>query len=58
VRIHRSKDLLGLSATTFLLLCIWLGPNLACFLIAVVALLAAWFALCRRYPAVAWSPSA
>lgn len=39
---------IGVTATTFLTLCMWLGPNRALFG------LWAWFAMCRRYPAVAW----
>ena len=43
---------LGVSATTFLTLCVWLGPNRACFVIALAAIVAAWVALCRRFPFV------
>jgi hypothetical protein len=46
-------DRIGLSATTFLLLGIWLGPDRACFLIAVAAILTVWFWACRRWPLVA-----
>jgi hypothetical protein len=44
------EDRLSISATTFLLLCLWLGPQLACWLIAIVAIVAMWIALCRRFP--------
>ena len=45
---------LGLSAVVFLQLCIWLGPDRAVFLVAVVAILTAWFLACRRWPWFAW----
>ena len=35
--IRRSKQLLGVSAVTFLTLCVWLGPHVACWLIAIAA---------------------
>ena len=38
-------DRLGLSATTFLMLCMWLGPDRAVFLLTAVAIAAAWVAL-------------
>ncbi len=44
------EDRLGLSATTFLMLCIWLGPRTAVSLIVVVAIVALWIAMCRRWP--------
>jgi hypothetical protein len=53
-RIRRSKDLLGVSAVTFLTLCMWLGPPLACSLLIIVAIMALWFFACRRWPIVAW----
>ena len=46
------EDRLGLSATTFLTLCIAWGPNRACFVIAFAAIVAVWVALCRRFPLV------
>ena len=52
-RIRSSKRLLAISATTFLLLGIWLGPDRAVFMIAVAAIVAGWVALCRRFPLVA-----
>jgi hypothetical protein len=45
---------LGLSATTFLMLGIWLGPDHAVFLLTVVAILTAWFLACRRWPWFGW----
>ena len=54
-RIRRSKDLLGVSAVTFLTLGIAWGPSRACFVITVIAIGWAWFALCRRYPAIAYA---
>jgi hypothetical protein len=45
----RDEGLLGVSATTFLILCIWLGPRLACSLIVVVAVVT-WALACRRWP--------
>jgi hypothetical protein len=43
----------GLSATTFLLLGVWLGPDRAVFLLTVIAILTLWFLACRRWPIVA-----
>jgi hypothetical protein len=53
-RTRSTKILLGASATTFLTLCVWLGPDRACFFIAIAAILTVWFWLCRRSPAVGW----
>jgi hypothetical protein len=53
-RIRRSKELLGVSAVTFLALCIWVGPNAACWFIAIAAIIAVWVALCRRFPTFGW----
>jgi hypothetical protein len=50
---HSRRALLGVSATTFLLLGIWLGPDRAVFLIAVAAVVSGWFLACRRWPLVA-----
>jgi hypothetical protein len=47
-------DRLGLSATTFLMLCIWLGPDRAVFLITVAAIVALWVAVCRRWPIIGY----
>jgi hypothetical protein len=46
---------LELSATTFLTLCVAWGPNRACFVIVLVGGLWGWFAVCRRYPVVAYA---
>jgi Flp pilus assembly protein TadB len=53
-RTHSRKALLGVSAMTYLALCVWLGPKVATSLIIVAALLAAWFWTCRRHPTAAW----
>jgi hypothetical protein len=50
--IRRSKDLLGVTATTLLMLCIWLGPDRACLFIAIAAVLTIWVLACRRWPLV------
>ena len=50
---YSDADRTGLSATTFLILCIWLGPRLACSLPIVVAIATLWFLACRRWPIVA-----
>ena len=47
---HSDEDRTGLSATTFLMLCIWLGPRLAVSLIVIIAIAALWAAACRRWP--------
>lgn len=51
---HSRRALIGISAATFLLLCLWLGPRLACSLLVVIAIVAVWVALCRRYPAAGY----
>jgi hypothetical protein len=48
------EDRAGISATTFLMLGIWLGPDRAVFLIVVVAIVSLWFLACRRWPWFAW----
>jgi hypothetical protein len=48
--VYSDADRTGLSATTFLILCIWLGPRLACSWLTVVAAVALWAAACRRWP--------
>ncbi len=53
VRIRKSKELLGVTAVTFLTLCVWLGPDRAVFLLAVVAIGSLWLLGCRRWPLVA-----
>jgi hypothetical protein len=44
---------IGVTATTFLALSIWIGPDRAVFLFAVVAIVAIWIASCHRWPLVA-----
>jgi hypothetical protein len=51
---HSDDDRIGLSATTFLVLSIWLGPHAAVWLIAITAIIALWIALCRRFPLIGW----
>ncbi|MFZ0603089.1 MAG: hypothetical protein WAN05_17330 [Roseiarcus sp.] len=53
-------DRLGLSAeaVVFLQLCIWVGPDRAVFGLTVVAIAAAWVALCKRFPTVGFLTSA
>ena len=41
---------LGLSAVVFLVLCVWMGPHAACWLVAIAAIVAMWVAACRRWP--------
>jgi hypothetical protein len=48
------SDRLGLSATTFLLLGVWLGPHAACWLVAIAAIIAGWIWLARRSPTFGW----
>ena len=54
----KRRNQLGLSATTFLILCIWLGPDRACFFIGLAAFIAVWAALCKRFPALGWFTTA
>ena len=53
-RIRRSKDLLVVTAVTFLTLCVWIDPNRTLFFLALIAIGWTWFWLCRRFPLVAW----
>jgi hypothetical protein len=46
----RRERQLGLSAVVFLMLGIWLGPRLAVSLLTVAAIIATWWAMCRRWP--------
>jgi hypothetical protein len=46
-------ELWGVSATTFLLLAIWLGPHRAVVFISIALIIWGWVALCRRVPFVA-----
>ena len=36
------------------MLCLWLGPHVACWLIAIAAFVARWVWLCNRFPTVGW----
>jgi hypothetical protein len=54
----RLDDRLGVSAVTYLLFGVTLGPGLALFLILVFAIWNGWRWLCRKYPAVAWASMA
>ena len=57
-RIRRSKELLGVSAVTFLAICIWVGPNAACWFIAIAAIIAVVGGIvCRRFRRSGGSPS-
>ena len=47
-------DRAGISATTFLMLSIWIGPTAACWLIAIAAIVAGWIWLGHRFPTVGW----
>lgn len=49
-RIRKSKDLLGVSAVTFLVLCVGLGPRLACSLLFVAAIVTVWILAAKRWP--------
>ncbi len=49
----RDEGLLGVSATTFLILCLCLGPRLYCSLIVVSAIVAGWLWLFNELRAVA-----
>jgi hypothetical protein len=51
---YSDADRAGISATTFIALCLWMGPDRAVFLLTVVAIGVAWFWLCRRFPLVVW----
>lgn len=53
-RIRRSKELLGISAVTFLALCVWMGPDAAVWFIFIAAIVAVWVALGRRFPTFGW----
>ena len=49
----RRERQLGLSATTFLTLCVAFGADRTVFVLTIIAIGWAWFALCRRFPLVA-----
>jgi dolichol kinase len=50
----RDEGLLGISAATFLLLCVWLGPHVAFYGVVLAVLIALWVAICRRWPFVGY----
>jgi hypothetical protein len=52
---YSDEDRLGVSATTFLTLCIWLGPDRAVFLVTIAAIGSGWFWLCRKWPILGWA---
>ena len=47
------EERLGVSATTYLTLCAWLGIHAAFAFVVVTAIAWIWLALCRRYPMIA-----
>jgi 4-hydroxybenzoate polyprenyltransferase len=49
-RTHSRRVLLGVSATTYLALCVWLGPQVATALIFVAGVGTLWWLACRRWP--------
>jgi hypothetical protein len=51
-RTHRRKTLLGVTATTYLVLCVAFGIHLAFWLVVLTAVVVRWAALCRRWPLV------
>jgi hypothetical protein len=51
-RSPHAAALLGQSACLFLLLCVWLGPNLTLSLLILIAIGWSLFAACRRWPLV------
>jgi hypothetical protein len=53
-RTHRSSELLGVTATTYLALAIALGVHAAFYLVVASAVIALWAALCRRFPVVGY----
>ena len=53
-RIRRSKDLLAVTAVTYLMLAVALGGHAAFYLVVASAVVALWAAACRRYPLVRW----
>jgi hypothetical protein len=50
----KRRNQLGLSAVTFLVLCVAFGPRLACSLLCCVGLATVWILACRRWPGFAW----
>jgi hypothetical protein len=53
-RTHSRKLLLGASATTFLTLCVWIGPDRTVFFLTVIALGLGYAWLVRHHPLIAW----
>jgi hypothetical protein len=51
-RTHRRKILLGVSATTYLVLVAAFGIHLAFSLVVLTAVIAGWWRLCARFPVV------
>jgi uncharacterized membrane-anchored protein len=51
---HSDENRIGVTATTFLALSIWLGPDLACWLISGAALVTVWVWLAARFPTVGY----
>ena len=49
-RTHRRKILLGVTATTYLVLCVAFGTHLAFSLVVFVAVIMGWWKLCVRFP--------
>lgn len=49
---RRDQQLIGISAVTYLILCLWLGPHGAFYLVLATAIITVWWALCRRFPFV------
>lgn len=54
-RTHRRKILLGVSATTYLVLVAAFGIHLAFSLVVLAAVVVGWWKLCVRFPLVAWA---
>ena len=52
VRIRRSKDLLVVSAVTYLVLALALGVHVAFVLVIASAIIALWVAAARRFPVI------
>jgi hypothetical protein len=57
-RTHSRRVLLGTSATTYLTLCVWLGPTAAFWLTVIGGWTLFWFWLCGRFPVLGWFTSA
>ena len=57
-RTHSRRVLLGVSATTYLALAIWLGPHVAFWLTVIGGWTLFWFWLCGRFPILGMFTSA